>query len=78
MKIDARRADEAARINCRLGKDPRYLRLFAQCQKYEDGYCRILRSLSQEDQDILEEYISLCQELEFRRGQIAAELPRNG
>lgn len=78
MKIDARMADEAARINSELGKDPRYLRLAARCQKFEDEYCRILRSLSQEDQDILEEYIALCQELEYRRARIAAELTRSG
>lgn len=74
MEANAQRVSETARLNRAVRKDPRYMHLFAECQKYEDAYYRILGSLSQSDQDILEEYISLCQELEYRRGQIAAEL----
>ncbi len=75
MKMNAQRVSEEAEINRAARQDLRYMGLLAECQKYEDAYCRILESLSSSDQDILEGYISLCQELEYRRGQIAAGLP---
>lgn len=74
MKMNAQRVSEEAEINRAARQDLRYMGLLAECQKYEDAYCRILGSLSPSDQDILEGYISLCQELEYRRGQIAAGL----
>lgn len=77
MKMNAQMLNETVSQSKAARKDDRYLHLLTQCRKYEDQYCRILSSLSQADQDTLEEYISLCQELEFRRGCVAAELKRS-
>ena len=57
-------------------KDPLYGDLFADCLKLESDYVRIKDSLSQEDGEILERYIALCEELEYRRTCIAMNLPK--
>lgn len=72
MKMNGKMLAEAAMRNRAVRKDSRYRTLLTKCQKYEGEYCRILASLPPADQDILEEYISLCQELEYRRGQVDA------
>lgn len=61
-------------LNQAVKKDVWYNDLLLEYVKYEEAYCRIRNALSQANQDILEEYISLCQELEYWRGCIAVEL----
>ena len=57
-------------------KDPLYGDLLSECLKLESDYVRIKDSLSQEDGEILERYIALCEELEYRRTCIAMNLPK--
>lgn len=71
--MNAGKLSNAVILNKAAWKDARYRSLLARCQKYEGEYCRILASLPRADQDILEEYILLCQELEYRRGCVDAK-----
>lgn len=52
-------------------RDSFYQNLLQQCQALAIDYVRIQKSLSQEDQEILEHYIALCEELEYQRSRMA-------
>jgi hypothetical protein len=54
--------------------DDIYQALLAECGALEPSYTRIKNSLRQEDQDILERYIALCEELEYRRTILAVHI----
>lgn len=62
------------KTNNAIKSDEWYQLLLAECRKYEKEYLRIRSSLSPADQSALEEYISFCLEMEYRRGCIAVEL----
>lgn len=47
--------------------DPIYLELRKECIALEDDFCRIRSGLSETDQDLLDRYIALCEELEYQR-----------
>ena len=55
-------------------KDPMYRELLAACIACEKDYIRIKNSLSKADQALLEQYISLCEEMEYRRTCLAMEM----
>ena len=57
-------------------KDQEYQCLLAQCRKAEKDYERILQSLSPDDREQLDRYITLCEELEHRLTLLACEIPR--
>ena len=57
-------------------KDPEYQKLLKECRQVEEHYHRILQALPPEDQEKLEHYISLCEELEHRLSLLALEIPR--
>lgn len=64
--------EEQELLLCQAAKsDSLYLELLAKCHKYEDAYTRIKSQLSPDDQEILERYVSLCEELEYRRTCLA-------
>ena len=63
-------------LNDRTKSDPVYQELLQQCSLAEELYCKILSSLSPDDQDALSRYISLCEELEYRRTILALEMLR--
>lgn len=47
--------------------------LLGQLRAAEAAYLRIRDSLPPEERDALERYIALCEEIEHRRGVLAAE-----
>ena len=47
--------------------DPDYQRLLMQCSTLEKEYARIKEQLTKEDQILLDKYLTLCEELEYRR-----------
>ena len=47
--------------------DPIYLELRKECIALEEDFCRIRSRLSETDQDLLDRYIALCEELEYQR-----------
>ena len=51
--------------------DSIYQELLQRCQALESDYLRIKSGLSAEDQETLDRYISLCEELEYRRTCLA-------
>ena len=55
-------------------RDMHYLRLLTACREMEPEYQRIKAGLDPEDQQKLDRYISLCEELDYRRICIAMEL----
>lgn len=57
-------------------KDEEYQCLLAQCRAAEEDYERILQSLPPADQERLDSYIILCEELEHRLTLLACEVPR--
>ena len=52
-------------------QDADYQQLLGRCEELSPEYLRILHSLSPEQQQILEEYISCCEEMEYRLAQLA-------
>ena len=57
-------------------KDEAYQSLLAECRTTEKEYEQILQSLSPENQEKLDRYITLCEELEHRMTILACNIPR--
>ena len=57
-----------------LKEDDWYQQLLQQCAEAEAGYLCIRAALSETDQELLERYICLCEELESRRAYLASQL----
>ena len=64
-----------ARLLTLLKQDPLYQKLLSSCEKAEQAYLRILAGLNPEDQALLEQYITLCEELDHRKLQLILEHP---
>ena len=47
--------------------DPVYQKLLLECNSLEVEYIRIKKQLTVEDQKLLDKYLALCEELEYRR-----------
>ncbi len=52
-------------------RDPIYQELLQNCAVREEDYLRIKSTLSPGDQDALDRYLSVCEELEYRRTCLA-------
>ena len=52
-------------------RDEDYQQLLRQCKELSPAYLEILHSLSDEQQQTLEKYISCCEEMEYRLAQLA-------
>lgn len=63
--------DVERRIAAIAKEDHLYCELLDRCSVLSADYHRIRCSLSDEDQDLLEMYISACEELEYQRACIA-------
>ena len=61
-------------LNDCVKSDSVYQELLQQCSLAEKQYCEIISSLSPKDREALERYISLCEELDFRKTTLALEL----
>ncbi len=66
-------SQEAALLVQLTRRDGVYQTLLADCLALETEYRRILEQLSPEDRTLLERYITLCEELEYRRTEIALQ-----
>ena len=60
-----------------LRHDPTYLACLKRLQQLEAGYNRIFRALNQEDHQILDEYISICEEIDDLMCATAYRLGKN-
>ena len=56
-----------------VSEDEIYQQMLKEAESLEAEYERILHSLSEEDQILLEKYISLSEEMEHRRTFLAME-----
>lgn len=54
--------------------DMEYLRLLAACRELEAEYVAVTAALPEAHRDIIDRYISLCEELEYRRTYLALEM----
>ena len=59
-----------------IKKDAQHIKLLAACEQLEPEYERIAGSIPERDREILEKYISLCEELEYRRTCIALNMEK--
>lgn len=66
--------EQAQRLIAATGKNSFYLELLSRCGELEPDYIRIMYSLPDGDRDKLEQYISLCEEMEHRRTLLAYAL----
>ena len=57
-------------------KDTHYQELLQACREAGEDYTAILRSLPPEQQEQLERYITLCEELQYRLTTLACQIPR--
>lgn len=56
-------------------RDPFFQELLSECENRSQDFHRIKNLLSAEDQELLDLYIAVCEELEYRRGCLSARLP---
>ena len=54
-------------VNEFLDHDPEFMALLAQQRDAEKEYLRIMEKLNEQDRQIMEYYILLCEELEYKR-----------
>lgn len=66
--------EQEQRLLAACDHDPFYQELLCRCGELEPDYFRIKNRLSEEDQEKLERYISVCEELEYRRSFLAYAL----
>lgn len=57
-------------------RDPEYQALLARCRELEAPYRELLESLPPDRRELLETYISLCEDLEHRMTILACGIPR--
>ena len=50
-----------------LEHDPEFKTLLAELVQAEEGYKQVLQKLSSEDQQTVERYIGLCEELDYQK-----------
>jgi len=66
--------DVERRLTAMTRVDSFYRELLDRCSALSDDYHRICSSLSEDDREKLEMYISICEELEYRRTCLAYAL----
>ena len=54
-------------VNEFLDRDPEYQELLSRQAETEQAFLRILKKLDAQDRQTVEQYISLCEELEYQR-----------
>ena len=57
-----------------LHNDAYYQQLLSECTQLEPGYKAVLKKLDIAEQELLERYISNCENLEYRKAQLAYQL----
>jgi hypothetical protein len=50
-----------------LDRDPEFQSLLSELERTEAEYYQVLQKLTQEDQQIVERYIGLCEELDYQK-----------
>lgn len=61
LKIGRHQVDEF------LDRDPEFQALLARQADTEKGYIQVMEQLSEQDREIVERYVLLCEELEYKR-----------
>jgi hypothetical protein len=64
----------AERVTAKAGGDSYYQELLCQCEIKEIEYHRIICKLLPTEQEQVDDYVAVCEELEYRRTQLAYEL----
>jgi hypothetical protein len=59
-----------------LDRDPDFQKLLSELECLEVTYQQVLKKLSPEDQEIVERYIGLCEELEYQKTHTAYKCGR--
>lgn len=54
--------------------DAHYQTLLRQCEELGEEYDRILQTLCPEDRELLDRYISICENMEYRKVCLAIEI----
>ena len=57
--------------------DKQYQTLLMQCSELEAEYQRIIEHLTPDDRAILERYIALCEEMDYRKLSIAMGIKKD-
>ncbi len=66
--------EQERRLTAVVKQDELYQQLLLECEARAADYERIMESLSENDRERLEQYISACEEMEYRRGCLACEM----
>ena len=59
-----------------LDRDPDFQKMLAQLEVLEEQYQQVLQKLSPADQEIVERYVGLCEELEYQKTHTAYKCGR--
>lgn len=63
--------DWEAPILSQLKTDSYYQQMLCECEALEQEYVRITGSLPQEESALIDKYIAICEEMQYREVQIA-------
>ena len=66
--------EQEQRLSAAVKNDPIYQQLLSDCEAMEQDFLRIRQILTKPEQEILDRYISLCEELEYRRTSLAMDM----
>ena len=67
-------SEQEQRLTETAKRDMYYLQLLTACMRLEPEYQRIISGLPAEEREVIQQYITLCEELDHRRCCIAMEL----
>ena len=59
-----------------LDRNPEFQSLLSELERSEAEYQQVLQKLTQEDQQIVERYIGLCEELDYQKTHTAYQCGR--
>ena len=51
--------------------DKHYQDLLAECRRLEAGFCAVMDRLSEAERRLVEEYVAICEDLQYRETQLA-------
>ena len=64
-------------INSAAGEDAYYQETLRECREAEAKYLEVVGRLTPEEREVIDDYVTVCENLEFQRARIAYFLPKS-
>ena len=60
-------------VTQKCGQDGEYQKILAECREQEQSYHAVLMQLTEQQRQTIDDYIAICEELEFQFARVAFE-----